>query len=419
MQDDVFAAMPHNLICDNMTVNISGNIRTEIGTPIDNVDLELVSVAEINSTSSDLSGNYDFSTMPFCDLEELIPYHNDNPLEGVTTFDIILIQKHILGIESLDSPFKMIAADVNKSGTISTIDIIRIRKLILGIETEFSDNTSWRFVWAGYSFEDVANPLLEDFAESVDFESTNLALLNDGFIAVKTGDVNNSAQGSNFEEVDDRGGLSAAMQLSFFDRSVEAGEEIHLSIQAQYLEALAGFQFELNLQAFDLLNIDSELENSHYHDNGEGLRFSWNNVAAPKSNTETLCRLHLVARKKGMIGELLELKTDFSAETYNLSGEALLIQLAAIPDNQKLSMEQNHPNPFKESTSISYYNPQAQHIHFTITDVAGRTVMHFTEFREKGEGRWIVDAANLPAKGYYIYELATSDEVVNRKMLTF
>lgn len=59
------------------------------------------------------------------------------PLEGVTTMDIILIQKHILGIKSLDSPYKIIAADVNNSQSITASDIAEIRKLILGVIESF------------------------------------------------------------------------------------------------------------------------------------------------------------------------------------------------------------------------------------------------------------------------------------------
>jgi hypothetical protein len=68
------------------------------------------------------------------------------PLEGVTPFDLTLISKHILGIEALNSPFQLIAADANNSGSITTTDIIELRKLILGIYQELPNNSSWRYV---------------------------------------------------------------------------------------------------------------------------------------------------------------------------------------------------------------------------------------------------------------------------------
>ena len=85
--------------------------------------------------------NDDVSTCPVapnyalcvCDQYEhyrIVPYKNDDPLNGVSTFDLVLINKHILGVELLNSPYKMIAADANKSNYISTFDIVELRKLL-------------------------------------------------------------------------------------------------------------------------------------------------------------------------------------------------------------------------------------------------------------------------------------------------
>lgn len=40
---------------------------------------------------------------------------NDDITNGVTTLDIVLIQRHILGLKPLNSPYKILAADVNNS----------------------------------------------------------------------------------------------------------------------------------------------------------------------------------------------------------------------------------------------------------------------------------------------------------------
>ena len=83
---------------------------------------------------------------------------DDNPLNGVSTYDLVLISKHILGLAPLNSPYKMIAADANKNNSITTTDIVEFRKLILGIYNELPNNTSWRFVDAEYAFPNPANP---------------------------------------------------------------------------------------------------------------------------------------------------------------------------------------------------------------------------------------------------------------------
>jgi hypothetical protein len=56
-----------------------------------------------------------------------------------------LIQRHILGIQPLNSAYKMIAADATNDGKVTAADLTELRKLILGITNELPNNASWRF----------------------------------------------------------------------------------------------------------------------------------------------------------------------------------------------------------------------------------------------------------------------------------
>ena len=54
-------------------------------------------------------------------------------MNGVSTLDLVKIQRHILRIrESLDSPYKLIAADVNGDNDVKASDLDRIEKVDLG-----------------------------------------------------------------------------------------------------------------------------------------------------------------------------------------------------------------------------------------------------------------------------------------------
>jgi Dockerin type I domain len=104
-------------------------------------------------------GKFEFSNaIPLAGNYTVAPVKEDNPLNGVTTLDLALISKHVLGIETLGTPYKMIAADANKSGTITTFDVVELRKLILGIYDELPNNKSWRFVDKSYAFPNPSNP---------------------------------------------------------------------------------------------------------------------------------------------------------------------------------------------------------------------------------------------------------------------
>lgn len=61
---------------------------------------------------------------------------NLSDLEGISTQDILLIQKYILGIKPLNN-LQLVLGDVNNNGVVSSSDISEIRKLILGVIPSF------------------------------------------------------------------------------------------------------------------------------------------------------------------------------------------------------------------------------------------------------------------------------------------
>ena len=145
---------------------------------------------QIGTSMTNTDGEFE---LPMQDSVEIIPFKNTVINNGLSTFDQVLITKHILLVQPLDSPYKIIAADVDNSGSVSTLDIIRLKKVVLLVEDSFPNNTSWRFVPADYQFTDPTQPLNDDFPTSIHVNLTNNATPNLEFIAIKVGDVNNSA----------------------------------------------------------------------------------------------------------------------------------------------------------------------------------------------------------------------------------
>ncbi len=171
---------------------VYGIIETEYGEGIEDVEVSL-SGTQTFSYQTLADGTYVFEDVPDDIGYTLAPYKNDNPLNGITVFDIILITKHILGVQKLDSPYRLIAADINNSETITVSDLIEIMNLILFIDTTFPNNTSWRFIPADYGFPDPTNPWLTDFPEIIDINGTDLETIEQNYIGIKIGDANGSA----------------------------------------------------------------------------------------------------------------------------------------------------------------------------------------------------------------------------------
>ena len=137
------------------------------------------------------NGKYQFENVNPEENYNLSPELKTDYLLGVSTLDLVLIQKHILGIKSFDAGYKYIAADVNRSRSITAADILRIRKAILGEANNFGTNdNAWTFVPDDKDLLESPNVLLE--------WEDNLSLLtsdynkNIDWLGIKFGDINNS-----------------------------------------------------------------------------------------------------------------------------------------------------------------------------------------------------------------------------------
>ncbi len=68
------------------------------------------------------------------------------PLNGVTTFDLVVIQRHILSIQCFTEAREFLAADATRDGVIDSLDINDIQDVILFIEPDFVSSPSYVFV---------------------------------------------------------------------------------------------------------------------------------------------------------------------------------------------------------------------------------------------------------------------------------
>jgi hypothetical protein len=177
-----------NVINQNTTL-VTGQFVNFKGDSIANVGLLVSGTTNLDITST-LRGKYQFNGV-LGGTYILTPYkRNDSQkTNGVSTLDIIKIQSHILRIDTLDSPYKLIAADVNSSGTITSLDLLYIRRFILGIDQTFPQNKLWAFVDSAQVFSDRNNPFPFISAKSIGSLASNA---RQSFVGVKLGDVNES-----------------------------------------------------------------------------------------------------------------------------------------------------------------------------------------------------------------------------------
>ncbi len=185
-------------LLDGMEMNsdsmgtIAGFVLDAKGRGVAGVNLRLV--GPVNATAvTDTAGAYRFNNLPLGEVFGISLEKDYGDRNGIGVVDILLISRHILGVEPLDSPLKLLAADVDESATLNIVDLIKIRKVILGIDLVFADTPSWRFLPEGFTFSDPMNPW-DDFLPTVfhlpTFEDD---VLDFNFTAYKMGDVDLNA----------------------------------------------------------------------------------------------------------------------------------------------------------------------------------------------------------------------------------
>ncbi|WP_425412747.1 T9SS type A sorting domain-containing protein [Lewinella cohaerens] len=339
--------------------------------------------------TTNTDGTYNFSNLALGGDYSVTPYLNTNPLNGVTTFDIVKISKHILNVDVLDGPYKRIAADANRSGTITTLDLIQIRKLILNVITAFPNNTSWRFVEADYDFPESTNPWSETFPELINENNLAGDILDADFVGVKIGDVNGSAQ-ANAMAADDRT-LNGTFNLKAEDIDMKAGNTYTVAVSADELNTIEGYQGTLQLSGVELLDIEyAQAQAANF-----GLRFvdqgmittSWNWDGAA-TTADHLFSLVLRATEDQPLREALSISSRYTAaEAYAPSvladisparGEEVLDLGIEFTNGWNVAAEfalyQNTPNPFAAATLIGFNLPEDAAATVTINDASGRVL---------------------------------------------
>lgn len=177
--------------------SISGQARTELGDGIEEVTVTLTRAGVTLSTLTNSSGDFTFTGLNNGHKYELCLSKNEDPLNGVNTFDLKLLTTHIMNIlPPLNSPYKIIAGQTDQTpphfDEPDMGDVLQLRNLILGYLTELPA-PSWKFIPADFVFPDPAHPYTTPpFPEGCKMVTVNGSTVGQDFIGVKTGDFDNT-----------------------------------------------------------------------------------------------------------------------------------------------------------------------------------------------------------------------------------
>jgi hypothetical protein len=435
MQENVFIAMPHDMLCDTdePSTSVAGLISMDGGATIENVTVTLLSggLADlIDETTTDPNGSFDFLDVTTCEGYVVAPFKNDDADNGVSTVDLVVIQQHILGTVSFNSPYQYIAADANNSGAVSTIDMVEIRKVILAMENAFPNNTTWRFVPVDYDFQDPTNPLAEAFPESAAIQNL-LEPTTVDFVAIKVGDVNGTATSSFGGDSNERELTQSIFAVN--QEELFAGQTREITFHADEIQDLLAYQFTLNydLSTIELLEIKAKdlpafgPEQFFHMEAAGAVTFSWNGDAADLEADDALFSLVVKAKTDVDLQDALTINSRYTqAEVFTRSGEVkgAALRFDGLAGGQvvynKFEVYQNMPNPFDQSTVIGFYLPENGSVTISVFDEDGRMVWEQTGEFATGMNELILDRSDLgTASGILFYQVSSDFGQDSRRMV--
>ena len=265
--------------------------------------------------------------------------------------------------------------------------MIQLRKLILNIDTEFTNNTSWRFVNADFVFPVSSNPWFTEFPEVASVNNLPEATLTADFVGVKIGDVNGSAQ-ANALAGDDRT-LNGQFNFVAENIAVKAGNTYTVAITGENMSAVEGFQGTLNLNGAELVDIEygvASAENFGLRYAAEGaITMSWNssNDAMLRVATDVLFSLVIRPTADAELSDIINVSSRYTAAEAYGNGNTMNVGVifgGTDALESVFTLYQNTPNPFAAETLIGFNLPQDGSgdglisVSVTISDASGRVL---------------------------------------------
>jgi hypothetical protein len=413
-------------VINQVCAKVSGNVQTSKSLNVPGVTLTLSNSSGSKSAITDANGNYSFTNISLANYT-LTPSKltEAKPRNGVSTLDIGLIQAHVLNKKPFQTPYQVIAADVNGSGSITTADIILLRRFILGSESNFGGKL-YSFVDKKHVFTNPLNPF--PFPQSININSTQNQVVGD-FIGVKLGDVNFDNTPQNFIPKASRDRKIEFVYEIITPTVSKHSNEVIYRIKSAKQQELLGMQFTLNwdnklaeLMAVEHNPMGIFLANETGNNGSLGL--SWNaGSGTPKMLQENEVvfeiRVKLNARYMSVPLNINDDLLEREAFDADFKVKELSLKLENV-SNTVISTEVNlnvFPNPAQGNFTLNFNSNMAEKGYILLTDMLGRTLVNQEIQISKGMNNVMIDLPVNIVTGTHNLQLRTSNTFETVKIL--
>jgi len=402
---------------------IAGQVETAFGAMIENVEINAAAsgLSEYpKQTMTDVNGAYAFEDNPLTYNYKMTADKEDDYLNGVSTLDLVFISQHIIDTKQFDNPYTILAADVSGDGRVSALDLTELKRLILGVTNELPNMSPWLFVKKDQNFFDDQNPW--PFTSDIDIVDLADNMMNEDFIGIKLGDVNENVNVNGLSKASTRS--NEMLQLKTSDSVAKKGEKVSIEVRSADFDEVYGYQFTLHHGGMTLSGIESgaiTVDETNVNRMSEMLTMSWYEAqAVSTSSDDVLFTLTFEATQSIQLRESLFISSNQTAaeayvgSDYEIQGVEMVFETAA---SETVALFQNQPNPFESSTTIGFHLPQGGAATLTVFDLAGKEVKRIEGDYAKGYNELTLMKSELRVSGVLYYQLESGDFTATKKMI--
>lgn len=397
---------------------IKGQIRTEDALNVNNVTVEVRTSDHSENMVTNESGSFEMKVDKGSQVK-ITPVKKGDLGNGLSTLDLILIQRHLLRKKLITSPYKLIAADANNDKKLTPADVLFLRRVILNKMEGLSEAESWKFVDANYTFINQKAAYAENYPTELDVEQISKDL-ESSFVAVKLGDVNQSVNVSRSSSRSER--LVTALNIE--DRILKPGEIIDVPLNMTEKMNLTGMQFALRFddQSVDVLSVQSnslDLDDEHWTVQDGMVKLSWFDVHAPAMmEGDQVLSVRIQARKEVSLRDILAFNSSAIApEVYDEADAIRDIGLTFTSrESSVFAVHQNRPNPVRGEAVIDYELDRNAKVHMQVHDITGKLIYSAQADGMRGYNQFRVHTGQLQS-GVLYYTITDGQHSATRKMV--
>ncbi len=222
-------------------LSVSGTVRTWFGEPVEDVEMTMTNLCPVYTDSD---GYYLFENIDTAVYSLYGTKATLNQNDGITVLDMLKIRQYILFIQPFESPYQQLAASFNQGGGITTFDLVIYSKVVLGIPIG-DQFLQWKFFRSDYDPSSFGFPF-DPTSFSYTYNPLATDLDGQDFVAVQPGNILDEAM---VEKVNTN-------TQFYFEPLAQENGQIKVNVKANGFTNVNAFQFGLKWDP-NLLQYDS------------------------------------------------------------------------------------------------------------------------------------------------------------------